>query len=167
MKKAARSRVTNARLKGGRVTVGSLFIAADGRSPWARRYRDMVAMLVGDAGGLESLTELRLSLIRRCAALIVECEKMEVTLADGGKVDIDLLARTSSHVRRISETIGLDRATRDVTPSLAQIVAQHRQDAAGKSEATPAPSHLFARTQPCPQPPQPSDDAIVEEEAAE
>lgn len=74
---------------------GSLFAATDGRSPWARRYRDMVALLVGDAGGLETHSELKLSSIRRCAALIVECERMELILADGGAVDMDLLARTS------------------------------------------------------------------------
>lgn len=121
------------------MTVGSLFIAADGRSPWARRYRDMVGMLANEAGGLENLTELRLSLIRRCAALILECEKMEVQLANGETIDVDLLARLSSHVRRISETIGLDRAVRDVTPTLAQIIAAHQSKSPETAASAPKP----------------------------
>jgi hypothetical protein len=68
---------------------------------------------------------LKLALIRRAAALVVECERMENVLADGGEVDVDLLARLSSHTRRISESIGLDRVKRDVTPTIAELVAKH------------------------------------------
>lgn len=153
------------------MTVGSLFIAADGRSPWARRYRDMVGMLANEAGGLENLTELRLSLIRRCAALILECEKMEVQLANGEEIDVDLLARLSSHVRRISETIGLDRAVRDVSPSLADIVAGYAAKAAASAASAPKPP---AGTSTAPEPEtraQPASalrpDAVIEPEEAE
>jgi hypothetical protein len=118
-KKYGRSRVTN----GSR-----LFVTADERSPWARRYRDLVALYAEDAGGAATLSELKLGLCRRAAALSIECERMEGILADGGAVDIDILARTSSHLRRIAESIGLDRAARDVTPSLADIL----RDAATK-----------------------------------
>lgn len=120
-----RSRVTNARLR-GRVSAHSLFVDGDGRTPWARRYRDLVGLLCDDAGGLTLLTELRLSLIRRAAALILECERMECGLADGEEIDVDLLARLSSHVRRISEAIGLDRVRRDVTPTIGELVASHK-----------------------------------------
>lgn len=153
------------------MTVGSLFIAADGRSPWARRYRDMVGMLANEAGGLENLTELRLSLIRRCAALILECEKMEVQLANGEEIDVDLLARLSSHVRRISETIGLDRAVRDVTPTLADIVAGYAAKAAASAataskppEGPPVATNGASRAHPAPQP---RSDALAGEETSE
>ncbi len=120
-----RSRVTNARLR-GKISAHSLFVDGDGRTPWARRYRDLVGLLCDDAGGLAVLTELKLSLIRRAAALILECERMENALADGEKIDVDLLARLSSHVRRISESIGIERAKRDITPSLAELIAGHQ-----------------------------------------
>jgi hypothetical protein len=120
-----RSRVTNARLRGGNVTAQSLFVYGDGRSPWARRYRDLVGLVCEQAGGLETLTELKLALIRRAVALTVECERMENDLADGEKIDVDLLARLSSHVRRISETIGLERVKREVTPRLHSYVKTH------------------------------------------
>jgi hypothetical protein len=138
MKPKARSKMTNARLR-GKVTSRSLFLDGDGRSPWSRRYRDLVALFADDAGGLSTLTELKLSLIRRCAALVVECERMENALADGEKIDIDLLARMSSHIRRISETIGLDRAKRDLAPSLADIVAQHATAPTGTPKPAAAP----------------------------
>jgi hypothetical protein len=121
-----RSRVTNARL-GGKVNAATLFVDIDGRTAWGRRYRDVVAALVDDAGGLSSLTELRYVLIRRVAALVLEAERMEVSLANGEKIDVDLLARISSHIRRMSETIGLDRVARDVTPSLSDIIRRHAE----------------------------------------
>ncbi len=127
MKPSARSKMTNARFK-GKVSSKSLFLDGDGRSPWSRRYRDLVALFADDAGGLSTLTELKLALIRRAAALIVECERLENALADGEQVDVDLLARMSSHLRRIAETIGLDRVKHDVTPTLSAILAAHAEE---------------------------------------
>ncbi len=121
-----RSRVTNARLQ-GRVTSRALFAEGDGRSIWGRRYRDLVTLFADDLGGLATMTELKLGLVRRTAALAIECEKLEDRLANGQKVDIDLLARLSGHVRRLSETLGLDRVKRDITPSLADILASHSE----------------------------------------
>jgi hypothetical protein len=135
MKAGGRSKMTNARFA-GRVTSRALFYDGDGRSPWSRRYRDLVALFVDDAGGLESMTELRLALIRRAAALVAECERMENALADGEKVDVDLLARLSSHIRRVAETIGIDRVKRDVTPTIAELVAKHN---AAKPAEPPKP----------------------------
>ncbi len=66
---------------------------------------------------------MKLSLIRRAAALTVECERLEGELALGKEVNVDALARVSSHLRRIAESIGLDRVKRDITPSLADIAA--------------------------------------------
>lgn len=122
IKPTARSRVTNARLK-NRVSTKALWADVDGRTPWARRYRDLVALFADDAGGLETMPEIKLSLIRRAAALTVECERLEGDLAEGKNVDIDALARVSSHLRRIAESIGLDRVKRDLTPTIAEIVA--------------------------------------------
>ena len=129
-KPRGRSRVTNARAS-GRVSAATLFAAdIDGRSLWGRRYRDLVAAYVDDAGGLSGQSELKLSLIRRVAALTIEAEKLEVALARGESADVDLLARLSSHMRRIGETLGFERVARDVTPSLDSIIARHRDGGA-------------------------------------
>jgi hypothetical protein len=163
-----RSKVTNARLR-GKVTARSLFVDGDGRTPWARRYRDLVGLLVDDAGGLETMTELKLSLCRRAAALIVECERMENALADGEEIDIDLLARMSSHTRRISETIGLNRVKRDITPTLAELVATHKaaKAAAASIEAKPVkPAKTIDATPAAPQPaPLTGDPSPLDDEA--
>ena len=42
---------------------------------------------------------------------------MEAALSRGEKIDIDLLARISSHIRRMSETIGLERKPRTIDNS--------------------------------------------------
>lgn len=153
LKSKGRSRVTNARAT-GRVTAKTLFTGEiDGRSIWARRYRDLVCSYVDDAGGLAVLSELRVSLIRRLAALTVEAERLETDLASGRTVDIDLLARLSSHIRRIAETIGLDRAVKDVTPSLSDIIA--------KSQPKPQSAQRLAHTRKA------SASTIIEGEATE
>lgn len=120
-----RARVTNARMKKGALSAKALFVSADGRSPWARRYRDLVAQLASDAGGIEALSELKLSLVRRAAALTLECERMEDALASGKSVDVDTLARVAGHLRRICETIGIDRAARQSKTTIADIAARH------------------------------------------
>jgi hypothetical protein len=74
------------------------------------------------------MTELKLALIRRAAALVVECERLENSLANGEEVDTDLLARLSSHMRRIAETIGIDRVKRDLVPTIDELVAKHRAE---------------------------------------
>jgi hypothetical protein len=148
-KPKGRSRVTNARLR-GRITAKSLFCGEiDGRSIWARRYRDLVCSYVDDAGGIGAISELRHSLIRRIAALTVEAERLEVDLASGREVDVDLLARLSSHIRRIAETIGLDRVVKDITPDLADIIAQHhREESAVPRKPASAPRTIGGATIP-------------------
>jgi hypothetical protein len=71
---------------------------------------------------------LKMALIRRAASLSVECERLEGRLADGDeKVDVDMLARMSSHLRRIGETIGFARVRRERTVTLDEILTQHEK----------------------------------------
>jgi hypothetical protein len=141
----SRSRMTNEKLRGV-VTSRGLFVNTDGRSAWARRFRDLVSLYVADAGGIAALTELKFSLIRRCAALSCECEKLENALADGQEIDVDLLARLSSHMRRIAESIGLDRAAKDVTPAvtLHDLVAEARAGGEAVGRAKPLDASMVA-----------------------
>jgi hypothetical protein len=170
-KPTARSKVTNARLSGKRLSTRSL-LNSDGRSAWARRYRDLTVMLADDLGGASSLSELKLGLVRRVAALTIEAERLEVRLAEGDQtVDIDALGRVSGHIRRISETLGLDRVSRDVTPTIADIVARHQREAAEKAAQSPKPSgasttpgESLSRTRDASPP---HDDTLAESEAAE
>ncbi|WP_363347429.1 hypothetical protein [Methylocystis echinoides] len=123
-----------------RIGSRALLMETDGRTAWARRYKDLVALLIDDLGGMAGLTELKLGLIRRAATLMLSCERLETDIAEGREVDLDLLGRLIGHVRRVAETLGLDRAVKDVTPSLADIVANSanpHHNAARKAACAP------------------------------
>lgn len=55
----------------------------DGRSPMARRYRDISAALISDSAGIDRCSEARLQLIRRFSAACVMAEAMEAALVNG------------------------------------------------------------------------------------
>jgi hypothetical protein len=114
----ARSAVTN----GKRLFVEKL---ANGRSPWARRMRDVIALHVADQGGLEILSEARRSLIRRAATITTELERLEARFAsdEAGKDDFDAYQRGANTLRRLLEAIGLDRVPRDATPDMRTYLA--------------------------------------------
>jgi hypothetical protein len=102
--------------KSSAVTSGRrLFVEGDGRSPWSRRYRDLIAGHVSDLGGHDTLSEAQKSLIRRASAIECELELMEGKLSQGEEIDIDVFTRSSSHLRRIFETLGIERRAKDIT----------------------------------------------------
>jgi hypothetical protein len=93
------------------VTTGrQLFVAGDPTSPWARRWRDIVADYQSDVGGREHASEASLALIRRAAALTVECERtrisgrMVVTLRTDGKLAKQLEEAQAIAVRELDPT---------------------------------------------------------------
>lgn len=131
-KQAFKLRGPNARSK---VTNGvKLLPGFDGRSAWGRRFHDLCALHARDAGGIDALSEAQVSLIRRASALEVTLENIELDMALGFEVDLDQYSRAAGHLRRILETVGIKRVARDVSPSLADIIAAHR----AKSPETPA-----------------------------
>ena len=107
--KAARSRVSNGR---------DLLPGIDGRSPTARRYRDVLAALVVDQGGADAMTEARMALCRRFAAAACLAEAMEARLVNGETIDIGEHCLLSSTLVRIANRIGINRIARDVTPTI-------------------------------------------------
>ena len=112
-----RARVTNGR---------HLLPGIDGRSAWARRFRDITRAYASDQGGDDQLSEGRRSIIRRCACLQTELEIMETNFALAGGADqpsLDLYQRTAGNLRRLIDSLGLDRVPRDITPSLDQYIA--------------------------------------------
>lgn len=117
--KRPRSAVTSGRL---------LFVDGDSNSAWSRRYYDLVAGHVADLGGTEILSEAQFSLIRRCAAMECELERLDGMLSRSEEIDLDAYARVSGHLRRIFETLhapsSLERRQRDITPSLSDILSE-------------------------------------------
>ena len=100
-----------------------LFVDGDGRSPWARRWRDLIELHAGDLGGIDVLSEAQFSLIKRAATIEVELELSEGRMSRSEEVDLDIFTRSVSHLRRILETLGIERRPRDITPTLSQYLA--------------------------------------------
>jgi hypothetical protein len=103
-----RSAVTNGR---------RLFVDGDGNSAWSRRYRALVGRHISDLAGGEGLSEAQLSLIKRASAIELELEQMEGKLSKGETIDLDLFTRSVGHLRRILETLGLERRPREIDAS--------------------------------------------------
>ena len=116
---ARRKLTARARVSNGRDVLPNV----DGRSLIARRYRDISSAIVVDQGGIDRCSESRLQLIRRFAAAAVLAEQMESRLANGEEIDIAQHATLSSTLVRLAAKIGIDRIPRDVTPTLAQYLA--------------------------------------------
>ncbi|MCO5157571.1 MAG: hypothetical protein M9945_12625 [Aquamicrobium sp.] len=112
-----------------RVTNGSVVLpGVDGRSTWVRRLRDLVALHIIDLGGDEAISEAERSLVRRAATMTVELERMEAVFAVKGEADpkdLELYQRTAGNLRRILESLGLQRRQRDITPTLDAYLAAH------------------------------------------
>jgi hypothetical protein len=119
------------------------FVCGDGNSPWARRWKDLIELHVSDRNGRELLSEAQVSMIKRAAAIETELEQLEGKMSLGETVDLDLYFRGASHLRRIFEVLGIERRTRDLTPSLLEYLAaaveQAPTEPAGAS-FDPAPS---------------------------
>ena len=72
-----------------------------------------------------------LVILRRAACLMVELERIEVLLAsDDPRLSrehtLDVYQRTSNTLRRLLESLGLQRRARDITPSLSEIIGEAR-----------------------------------------
>lgn len=107
-----RSRVTNGK---------DLLPGIDGRTLWVRRLRDVMAAHTIDLGGENAISEAQRSIIRRIGTLTVAIEQLEARFAvDGGGSDraLDQHQRMAGNLRRLLEAIGLERKTRDITPTL-------------------------------------------------
>jgi hypothetical protein len=91
------------------------FIAGDPNSAWARRFHDLVQGHISDLGGRRITSEAKFALCKRAAGLECELEQMEGRLSLGEEINLDSYGRAASHLRRILETLGLERKARDVT----------------------------------------------------
>ena len=109
----------------------------DSNSAWSRRYRDLIAGHASDLGGRDTLSAAQFSLVRRASAIECELELMEGRLSKGEQVDLDVFTRSSSHLRRILETLGIERRPRDVTVTLEEFARQIAQEKAVRASQAP------------------------------
>jgi len=123
-KSNARSRVTNGQ---------DLLPGIDGRSPMARRYRDIAAALVGDSAGIDQIAEARLQLIRRFSAACVMAEAMEAELVMGKSIDVTEHSLLSSTLVRLASRLGIDRRSKVIGSTL----SDYLYEAEATEEASP------------------------------
>jgi hypothetical protein len=97
----------------------------DGRSLMARRFREISAAMAADLGN--DLTEAQRHLIARAATLICWSEEREAELARGEEFDVALYSTVTNTLRRLLDTLGIERRPRDVTPSLHDYLARRAE----------------------------------------
>lgn len=131
-----RSRVTNGK---------SLFQFGDGRTAFARRFRDLVTAHIDDLGGADTMSAAQLSLARRAATLEVQLEYAEDELASGGELDLAAYAAASGALHRILKSLGLERKAR-AEPSLAEYLAATYSAPEGASGRTAGGKTRKSRT---------------------
>jgi hypothetical protein len=103
-----------------------LIAGCDGRGPWVRRLKDLLAEATSDMGGVDNTSAAERHIIRRACVLIVELERLEGKFAQAGEAnadDLDLYGRISGNMRRLLESVGLQRRPRAVNgPSLSDLM---------------------------------------------
>jgi hypothetical protein len=130
----ARRRFIRAKSPGrSKITNGSLLPSiVDGRSTWARRCRDLISLHLSDLGGEDAVSEAERSLVRRVSVLTVQLEQLEQRFAlangDASAKDLDLYQRTAGNLRRLLQTLGLHRRSKDVTPDPLQFARSYQND---------------------------------------
>jgi hypothetical protein len=101
-----------------RVGNGSkLLTGIDGRGPWARRFKDVIADHLSDLGGFDNCSAAERSIIRRASTLTVELERLEVKFAHAGEAsaeELDIYARVASNMRRLLEAVGIQRRSKEL-----------------------------------------------------
>jgi hypothetical protein len=106
------------------VTNGSrLLEGIDGRSPLARRFRDLIKAYEAEIGG--ELTEVERGLVKQAAALTLRAEQMQAAIVRGEPIDNDQLIRISGTAKRILGAIG-DKASKrkPAAPTLQDHIAR-------------------------------------------
>jgi hypothetical protein len=125
-----------------RITNGSALLpGVDQRGAWIRRCKDVLAQHLGDK---PDATAAEQAIIRRAAVLIVECERLERQFALAGEADpmtLDLYGRVAGNMRRLLESVGLERRARDTGITLGDLLKedlrQQREVAACVQEQQP------------------------------
>ena len=104
-----------------------LLDGCDHRTSRMRRFRDLIVTHVGDLGGEDACSAAELSLIRRASLLTLELEVLESKFEQEGEASLkqlDAYQRTANSLRRLLQTLGLQRRAKDVTPTLGQILRE-------------------------------------------
>ena len=138
----ARSKVTpRAANNRSKITNGvDLLPGVHKSSLWARRFYDVLFLLLSDLSGEDNCSEGEKAIARRVACLVVELEQLETEFGQGHSTPerLSLYSMLTNTTRRCLETLssGLQRRQRDITPTLGELLrADHARHAAEATEA--------------------------------
>jgi hypothetical protein len=87
----------------------------DQRTLWARRFRDLLALHLGDMA--DTASEGEKAIIRRACTLMVELERLEERFAIAGEAtlnELEVYQRCSNTAARLLKTVGLQRRMKTV-----------------------------------------------------
>jgi hypothetical protein len=120
-----------------RATTGKALSAAGGdlRAAWSRRMLDIYDAHVSDLGGQDAVSQAEASIMRRAATITTELERLEAKFASGESTptDLDLYQRSAGNLRRLLESVGLQRRAKPVQ-SLAEYLASRTIEAEAEAE---------------------------------
>ena len=86
----------------------------DKRTKVARVIMQRIAALTSDAGGADSLSHAKLSLIRRAAFLEAICESHELQLASGQEINVGAYTQSLNSLLGLYRLLGIERVARSV-----------------------------------------------------
>jgi hypothetical protein len=86
----------------------------DKRTKVAKAIMQRIQALESDAGGADTLSHAKTSLIRRAAFLEAICESHELRLAAGDAIDVGSYTQTLNSMLGLYRLLGLERRSRNV-----------------------------------------------------
>jgi hypothetical protein len=108
---------------------------ANGNTRWRRAVLHVQRAMAQHLGGEDFVTTPERLLIRRIGVFEAELMQMEAKIAldrqnrlDPDEKLIDLYSRLTNAQRRLLESVGMKRVSRDVTPSLEQYIEATKQE---------------------------------------
>jgi len=115
--------------KNGKVQLKSL-ADLDGRTNAARRVQTLVANIEQDLGGRDRLSTAQSQLAQRAALLSAVLEHQEAEWVSNGEIDLEDYTRALNSMARVLQILGVERRTRNATPSLGEYLDTKREGAA-------------------------------------
>jgi hypothetical protein len=95
----------------------------DKRTKTYKRYESIRRSVLSDRGGEQNVSEVQRQLISKFATLALQLELQEAAALAGEPIDVDLFGRCAGHLRRLAESLGVDRVPRNITPTVQDYVA--------------------------------------------
>jgi hypothetical protein len=122
-------------------------LATLNKSTHAARYAfSLMARLLVDQGGIENASTAQRQLAQHAAllGLSIEDAACKIIEGEGAQVDMTSFMALINCQRRCLEALGLDRKQRDITPTIAQVIAEIEDKRVEKAQAIDAETEATA-----------------------